>query len=294
MKKIFDSLLFKKFASKFGFYFNDIKIHGLKFNDVKYSSLKDFYFNKNLEIETFKFLKGCHYETFIDLGAYFGYFSIYAKVKSNIKNVFAYEASSYNFKQLKKFTKLNNAEIVLINKAVGEKSGNVKFYKPTYDKNEKFPSHGQLTDPKLDKTNLYFKKEFQTEKAEMIPMQEIFKNNVKGLTLIKLDIEGYEEKSLRSIENELKLSHKVDLLVEILINDKNKISLFNFLKSLGYNSYLLTNAGLIFEDRPLTLPKPYGDTSKGPLRTLWKDHLFTKKGKDEIKELNNKIFMYNV
>ena len=111
MKKIFKSILLKKLISKFGIYFNDIDIHGLKFNNVKYSSLTDFYFNQNLEIETFKLLKHSNYDTFIDLGAYFGYFSIYAKNKANIKNVFAYEASSYNFNQLKKFAELNNAEV---------------------------------------------------------------------------------------------------------------------------------------------------------------------------------------
>ncbi len=294
MKKLFKSLLFKKLLGKLGIFFNNIEIQGLKFNDVKYSSLKDFYFNQNLEIETFTLIKNSEYETFIDLGAYFGYFSIYAKIKANIKNVFAYEASSYNFNQLKKFVKLNNANIEIINKAVGEKTGIVKFYKPVYDKNEKFPSHGQLNNPTLDKTNLYFDKKFEEHEVEMISLLEVIKNNVKGSTLIKLDIEGYEEKSLRSIEKELKSYNQIDLLVEILINDKNKLSLFNFLKSLGYEAYLLTNAGLIHEDRPLTLPKPYKDSTDDHLRTLWKDHFFTKKNKNEIIDLNYKIFKYNV
>ncbi|MDA7459784.1 hypothetical protein N9A41_00565 [Candidatus Pelagibacter ubique] len=100
---MFQSLLFKKIASKFGFFFNSIRIHGIKFTDVKSSSLKDFYFNPNLEIESFKLLKGSDYETFIDIGAYFGYFSIYAKINTKIKNIIAYEASPYNFKQLKNF-----------------------------------------------------------------------------------------------------------------------------------------------------------------------------------------------
>lgn len=294
MKNIFNSILLKKLISKFGLYFNNIDIHGLKFNNVKYSSLKDFYFNQNLEIETFKFLKHSNYQTFIDLGAYFGYFSIYAKNKANIKNVFAYEASSYNFDQLKKFAKLNNADIKIFNKAVGEKTGSIKFYKPIYNKNEKFPSHGQINNPKNDKTNLYFDKKFKEYDVEMISLAKVIENNVLGSTLIKLDIEGYEEKSLRSIEKDLRSQNQIDLLVEILINDKNKISIFNFLKSLGFDAYLLTNAGLVYEERPLTLPKPYKDSSAGYLRTLWKDHFFTKKSKDEIIKLNNKIFKYNI
>ena len=125
-------------------------------------------------------------------------------------------------------------------------------------------------------------------------MTEIIEKNLLGPTLIKLDIEGYEEKSLRSIEKDLKSQNQIDLLVEKIINDQNKLSIFNFLKSLGYDAYLLTNAGLVYEDRPLTLPKPYKDSSTGYLRTLWKDHFFTKKNKKEIIELNNKIFKYNL
>ena len=294
MRDILKSILFKKLISKFGIYFNDIDIHGLKFNNVKYSSLKSFYFNPNFEIETFKFLKNSNYDTFIDLGAYFGYFSIFAKTKAEVKNVFSYEASSYNFEQLKKFAKLNNADIKIINKAVGEKIGTVKFYKPIYDRNEKFPSHGQLNNPKYDNSNLYFDKEFEEYEVEMISLTEVVEKNLLGSTLIKLDIEGYEEKSLRSIEKDLKSQNQIDLLVEILINDKNKISIFNFLKSLGYDAYLLTNAGLVYEERPLTLPKPYTDSSAGYLTTLWKDHFFTKKSKNKIMEFNKKFFKYNL
>tara|TARA_B100001173_G_C15987579_1_gene547473 strand:- start:4 stop:888 length:885 start_codon:yes stop_codon:yes gene_type:complete len=294
MKNLFKKLLFKKIASKFGFYFDSIRIHGVKFNDVKISSLKDFYFNTNLEIETFKLLEGSNYDTFIDIGAYFGYFSIYAKLKTKIKNVIAYEASPYNFNQLKKFIKLNNTDFEIVNKAVGDKKDTVKFYKPSYKGSDKFSSHGQLNDPSKDPTNLYTNKNFETLHLEMIPIKDIINHKVNGSTLIKIDIEGYEEKSLRSIQDYLKNTNQIDFLIEILINDKNKKSLFNFLISLGYKAYLLTNAGLVYEERPLTLPKPYQDSSRGYLRTLWKDHFFTKKDEDEISELNKKIYKYNI
>lgn len=294
MKNLFKKLLFKKIASKFGFYFDSIRIHGVKFNDVKVSSLKDFYFNTNLEIETFKLLEGSNYDTFIDIGAYFGYFSIYAKLKTKIKNVIAYEASPYNFNQLKKFIKLNNTDFEIVNKAVGDKKDTVKFYRPIYKGSDKFSSHGQLNDPSKDPTNLYTNKKFETLHLEMIPIKDIINHKVNGSTLIKIDIEGYEEKSLRSIQDYLKNTNQIDFLIEILINDKNKKSLFNFLISLGYKAYLLTNAGLVYEERPLTLPKPYQDSSRGYLRTLWKDHFFTKKDEDEISELNKKIYKYNI
>ena len=128
----------------------------------------------------------------------------------------------------------------------------------------------------------------------MIPLQEIVNQKINGSTLVKIDIEGYEEKALRSIQDYLKDTEQVDFLIEILINDKNKESLFNFLKSVGFNAYLLTNAGLIYEERPLTLPKPYSDSSTGSLRTLWKGHFFKKKNRSEINQLSKKIYKYNI
>ena len=294
MKNLFKTFLFKKVVSKFGFYFDKIKIHGVKFNDVKNSSLKDFYFNQNLEIETFKLLKGSNYDTFIDIGAYFGYFSIFAKIKTNIKNIIAYEASPYNFNQLKKFLKLNNTNFEIFNKAVGDKKGTVKFYKPVYKEADKFPTHGTIINPNLDSTSLYSGKSHETFDVEMIPLKDILEKKVNGSTLVKIDIEGYEEKSLRSVQEYLKNSNNIDFLIEILINDKNKESLFNFIKSQGFDSYLLTNAGLIHEEKPLTLPKPYGDSSKKYLRTLWKDHFFTKKDKNKINQMNKEVFKYNI
>ena len=292
MINLFQTRLFKKVASKFGFYYNSIRIHGVKFDDVGTSDLKEYYFNKNVEIETYKFLKGSNYETFIDIGAYFGFFSIYAKLKVGIKNVIAYEASQKNFNQLKKFAKLNNADFEIINKAVGDKRGNVKFYNPIYKGTSSFTQHGQIDGPKTNP--IYADKKYETTDIEMLPIKDIIDHKVNGSTLIKIDIEGYEEKTLRTIKDYLKNVDHVDFLIEFLINDKNNDSLFNYLTSLGYNAYLLTNAGLIYEERPLTLPKPYRDSSVGYLSTLWKDHLFTKKDKNTISQLNKIIYKYNL
>ena len=48
---------------------------------------------------------------------------------------------------------------------------------------------------------------------------------------------------------------------------------------------LFTNAGLVYEERPLTFPKPENKN-----RTIWKNHFFTKKDITEIKEISEKYF----
>ena len=98
----------------------------------------------------------------------------------------------------------------------------------------------------------------------------------------------------QSIDEYLSQLGQVDFLVEIMINDYNKNEVYDIFKKNGFNSYLLTNAGLISEDRPLTLPKPYGDIRNNKLRTLWKNHLFTKRSAEDVRDLNKKIFGYHI
>ena len=79
-----------------------------------------------------------------------------------------------------------------------------------------------------------------------------------------------------------------------MINDTNSLEVFNLLQDCGYKGYLITNAGLVAEDRPLVLPKPNADPHENKLRTLWKNHFFTKRSSQEIKKLNLSIYKYNI
>ena len=54
-----------------------------------------------------------------------------------------------------------------------------------------------------------------------------------------------------------------------------------------YNGFLITNAGLVSESRPLTLPKPDRNN-----RTLWRNHFFTKKSISEIKKFSIEHYGY--
>ena len=47
----------------------------------------------------------------------------------------------------------------------------------------------------------------------------------------------------------------VDFVVEFNIGSKYNKKLFEIFKINGYESYLLTNIGVLNEDRPLTLPR---------------------------------------
>ena len=86
---------------------------------------------------------------------------------------------------------------------------------------------------------------------------------------------------------ELLNRHDVDWVIEIMINDEDKYEVFDIMKNYGYNGYLITNSGLVRENRPLTLP--YHNRNN---RTCWKNHYFTQKNIDDIKEFSLKEFGY--
>ena len=221
----------KRFFALLGVFGDQVNIQGLNYSSVRKSKvLQEFYLNPNNEIEMFKLIKGFGYQSFLDFGAYFGYFSLYAIKIAKIQNVIAYEADPDNFSQIVKFAKKNLVELEAINKAVGDVVGEIEFFKPVYKGTTKFPSHGQIGDPNSDSNNLYRGREYRKFLVTMDSIENIVNDKVDGLSLIKLDIEGFEERCLRSIEEFLKRAEEVDLLVEIMINDSNKNEVFSFLK----------------------------------------------------------------
>lgn len=287
---------FSKFLAYIGWFPKKFQFYGMQYNEIKSSkALQGFYKNKNTEIEMFLLIEGLDFKSMIDCGAYFGYFSIYSdKIKDNL-NVVAFEADKDNFERLKYFVNLNFSKVKTFNKAIGEKTEKVEFFKPIYKNISKYPAHGQVGNPKLQVSNPYKDRKFKKYSVEMISLGEVLNEFALDKTLLKLDIEGKEKESLNSIHKILKARSDLDLIIELMINDNNSFDIFNLMRSCDYDSYLITNAGLVAEkDRPLILPKPNESPKNKKLRTLWKNHFFTKRSSSEIKKLNLLKFGYNI
>ena len=258
-------------------------------------ALQLFYLDKNNEIEMFIFLRSVPYVSMIDCGAYFGYYSIYFNKLFSKSKVVAFEADIDNFNVLKDSVSSNKSMVKVFNKAVGERRAKeVNFYKPAYIGTTKYPTHGQIGDPAYEDNNLYKSRRYHMRTVEMVPLKDVINEFGKGSTLLKLDIEGYEEKALRSAKKELIERKNLDLIVELMINDINATDIFSFLRDCGYSGYLMTNAGLVSEDRPLVLPKANYNPQEGKLRTVWKNHFFTKRSVKQIKKININAYKYNI
>ena len=81
----------------------------------------------------------------------------------------------------------------------------------------------------------------------------------------------------------------IDFILEIMINDSDKNELFDLMMEHDFNGFLITNSGLVHENRALTLPNPNHNN-----RTLWKNHFFTKKSLEEIKEFSINYYGYSI
>ena len=287
---------FSKILAYIGWFPNTIQFHGMHYNGIKsFKALQQFYKNKNTEIEMFLLIEGLDFKSMIDCGAYIGYFSIYSDKIKNNSNVVAFEADKDNFKCLKYFVELNSSKVKTYNKAIGGKTRKVDFFKPIYKNISKYPAHGQIGNPKLEDSNPYKDRKFKKYSVEMISLTEVMKEFALDKTLLKLDIEGQEKEALQSIYKELNERSDLDLIIELMINDSDSLDIFNLMRSCGYDSYLITNAGLVAEkDFPLILPKPDESPKYKKLRTLWRNHFFTKRKISEIKKLNHLKFGYNI
>jgi FkbM family methyltransferase len=227
---------------------------------------------------------------FIDAGANIGFYSVLASAAHPGVTVTAVEPFPSNIAYINELKDRNGLHFDVVPRALDDVSGARKsFYAPLTHRSAKLPSTASLINTFKGSGGVYDDVPCHEITVETIRLSELLSY---GPTLLKMDIEGAEHKVLRSIENELRTRTDLDLIVEIMINDADKQEVFDFMQSCGYAAYLITNAGLVAEDRPLTLPSP---TSRETLlRTCWKNHFFTKRPAAEIRDFSMKTFGYAI
>ena len=155
-----------------------------------------------------------------DLGANVGVHSI---ILSNLGfDVTSYEPDAIHFEKIKENISINckNNKPHIINKAISNKSGHVEFLRV---KGNTTGSHikGSKNDPYG---------EIETIQVET----DSFKDIMKNLDFLKIDIEGHEAEVLRSTSKEDWFN--TDAMVEVGSESNAKI-IFEFFKSIGINLF---------------------------------------------------------
>lgn len=158
-------------------------INGINLNYVSNKSelnlLKDIFYNREYS-DYFPFYTKA---TIIDIGAHYGYFSIFAsKNLDKSSRIFSIEPSSTNFNQLN--TNIKDCKVTNVNSfnmAIGKEQGEVKLYK------SKSVNHSIFKDYSLLKKNLGYE-DVKTNTLENI----IKNNNLDKIDFLKMDCEGAE------------------------------------------------------------------------------------------------------
>ena len=270
----------RRLRNKLGFYPYSLNFHDITFLDIKKSNiLKEIYRTGNFEFETIKFLDYFEYDKFIDIGSNIGFFSFYVKKIKKWK-VSAYEPYSKNCEYIRKIMKINRIKFDLFESAVSNINSKKKFYIPNLKSSSILSSSATLN--YTENKKVYKNTPYLISKVNTIAFKSVLQGiKLNEKTLIKVDIEGEEFKIFDSVKENLGRLSNVDFIVEFNINIKFNEKLFKLFIQNGFKGYLITNAGLVEESRPLTLPK--FDQMRS-LRACWRNHFFSKKSIKTIKK----------
>lgn len=243
---------------------------------------------ESYENELVRFIK--HYpwdlSTFIDGGANIGFYSMLCEAYHPGVEIVALEPFHKNVEYINWVKEANGFSFKRIPKAL-DSGGDApkKMYIPAGKNSSELSSSASLLNSFKGTGGIYDHISCETVEVETISLDEVL-TLYKAPSLIKLDCEGSELDILAS-SKKWTGEESVDFIVEMLITDKKKDDLFCLMTRHGYDAYLITNAGLVRENRPLTLP--YLSVNN---RTLWKNHLFTKKPVEEIERLSLRVYDY--
>ena len=193
-------------------------------------SLVDFFYQKKI-INFFKKNISANIEVLLDVGSHNGEtIEIFLK-NFNLKNVYSFEASTFNYKILEKNAKKMkkkyiNCNINIFNVGVGNSDDEKILYdlsdsnSSTFNKINKDSSYFKRKNKIL---SFFFKKDFFV-KENLVKQVRLFdfinKNKLGEIDILKIDTEGYELEVLKGLEdkiNDIKFiyfEHHYDNMIE--------------------------------------------------------------------------------
>ncbi|QQS44048.1 FkbM family methyltransferase [Candidatus Roizmanbacteria bacterium] len=197
-------------------------------NDTLGLSLNGSYEEFETEIVQKEIKRG---DVVLDIGANIGYYTlIFARLVGEKGMVFAFEPDPTNFALLKKNVEMNGYKnVVLVSKAVSDKSGTVRLYLCEENKGDhRIYNSGDERDI-LD--------------VECIRLDDYFDKN-QHLDFIKMDIQGAEGLALQGMQELLKRNDSVKIITEFwpIGLKRSGIStktVLTFLRDLGFSLYEL-------------------------------------------------------
>lgn len=158
-----------------------------------------------------KYIKPENRGLFIDVGAHVGLWSRMA-LKAGFKQIIAFEPSKDNYECLQK--NITNKKHLLCNFGLSDKSEHVEFGNPQNDNSGANAIKGE------GKIKLY--------KFDDLMLNDFIINKI----LIKIDVQGYEDKVVRGMTNFIK-QYKPIIIVEQWLDGKEDLRATEYCLSLG-------------------------------------------------------------
>jgi len=166
----------------------------------------------------------------LDIGANIGYYTlIAAKLVGKDGKVFAFEPDPNNFLLLKKNVKLNNYQnVTLVNKAISDKSKNIKLYL----------SKNNFGDHRIYKSS----ENRESINIKCIRLDDYFKKINQRVDIIKMDIQGAEWAAIKGMQSLLRKNPNIKIIMEFSSDDLRKFGVnpkefLDFLANLGFIFY---------------------------------------------------------
>lgn len=170
----------------------------------------------------------------LDIGAFVGYYTLlFSRLVGKTGKVFAFEPELNNFLMLKKNVEVNNYKnVILIQKAVTDKLGKIKFY---LDKTPGGTTHTMV--PNLDHQKYI--------EIESVYLDEYLRDQ-KKIDFIKMDVEGAEPLVFLGMKKILKENKNIKIITEFNYQmlKKQKVDPIGFLRllqSYGFKIYHLND-----------------------------------------------------
>ena len=153
----------------------------------------------------------------VDIGANIGFFTLI--MANNVKKegkVFSFEPELENYKLLEKNVKENNLEnIILENKAVGNKNGNTEMYLASQENNIYSQSMHRIFSSKIVSQNS------TPITIKIIKLDDFFEklDLIKKIDLIKIDVEGAEFDVLKGMNKILDSNKDLKIIMEFSLEN---------------------------------------------------------------------------
>jgi FkbM family methyltransferase len=216
-------------------------------------------------------------DTVLDVGSNFGYFGALAAQKSDKKKskVVHFEANPHLIPYIHKTLNVNwlNEQSVVENLGVGEKEGTLtlRILKDYLGSSSVLP---------LEHTAKYMGTKMPLETAEEVKVKATTldkyckDNKIKTVDLIKMDIEGYEDKAYAGMRDIVKNSPNLTFFIEFTKDsyDDPKGFYDQMLKDFG-NVYVIDDEGYIIKPKKKTYEAIIGDADD------WVMPIFSKNAK---------------